>query len=802
MLKQLVVFVVLIVAVFSEAHNESIYFTRAVYYDNDADGFIDSIVLTHSGPIIEQDITTLRQNIRLAAWRNFSPNFQIILPAENTVVLLVDENRDIPVTSVTSDDSISFLEVILPGSSGKVMETRLIPVDSVAPVLQAAQLISYGGIVDSLQVIFSEKVNPIGHNRPFLFRKPSGVSYLIYLSSVTLTDSILTGIPNDISYMSEGDSVWINTAASVTDNAGNIQQNPQNRRVFLERLLFDEIITFTGASYYDQNADGFIDSITISTSGLVSEGNLSAILSLTSLPDFRNFTIVSQYLEENTIALIVQENRDEPNTAVTENDRIVLAQGVISGSILVLGANVLVQDRVAPVILWAHLDAHDVGEDSVLIRFSEPVASINSERPFLFLRPGADEYEVVLRTVFQDNEGRYTGEVISVQQDSIMIGDSVWINTAASVGDNLSNIQSNPLNRRVPLTINLLDFPVVLTQAAYFDMNEDGFIDRIKIRYTGPLHTNDLQRVLELISLPSFRFFSILTITTLDSVIFLSVNERSTMPRTSIFSGDRIAIRGGHLPEGGYLIGGSLAVLDSVAPVINSAHLDWYNQDHQMLRITFSESVKRIFSNQPFLFQKQDGALYTVNTFPDNRLRNANYVGQIQSVAHQNGIQQNDSIWISDEANITDLANITQTAYLNRKVLMTVTYHFKMRYLAENNPFSEGKRTIPQPVEQAYASSNVNLPADGMVIVVEPDRAISHTYPLQGTVSIYDVVQNPVIQKKTMVFHNETNRLYFVWDGRNYNGRKVGTGTYLAVINVSGPDKRKFSSKINIGVKR
>ncbi len=801
MLKQLVVFIVLILAVFSEAHKEKIYFTRAVYYDNDADGFIDSIVLTHTGPVLERDITTLRQNIRLAAWRNFSPNFRIILPAENTVVLLVDENRDIPVTSVTGDDNIRFLEVILPGG-GMVMETQLTPVDSVAPVLQAVQLISYGGIVDSLRGILSEKVDPVGFNRPFLFRKPSGVSYLIYLSSVTLTDSILIGIPNDISYMSEGDSVWINTAASVTDNAGNIQQNPKNRRVLLERLLFDEIITFTGASYYDQNADGFIDSITISTSGPVRESNLSNILSLTSLPEFRNFTIVSQYLEENTIVLIVQENRDEPNTAVTDSDRIVLAQGVISGTILVLGVNVLVQDRVAPVILWAHLDAHDVGEDSVLIRFSEPVVSISNERPFRFLRPGADEYEVTLRAVFQDNEGRYTGEVISVQQDSIMIGDSVWINTTASIGDNLSNIQSNPLNRRVPLTINLLDFPVVLTQAAYFDMNEDGLIDRIKIRYTGPLHTNDLQKTQELIRLPSFRFFSILSITTLDSVIFLSVKERSTIPRTSIFPEDRIVIRGGHLPEGGYLIEGSLSVLDSVAPVINSAHLDWYNQGHQMLRIIFSEPVKKIYSNQPFLFRKPDGTLYTVNTFPNNRLNNANYIGQIQNVSHQNGIQQNDSIWISDGANITDLVNITQTSYLNRKVLITVTYHFKMRYLAENNPFSEGKRSIPEPVEQAYANNNLSLPDDGMVIIVEPDRPISHKYPLRGTVSIYDVAQNPVIQKKTMVFHSETNRLYFVWDGRNYNGRKVGTGTYLAVINASGPDKRKFSSKINIGVKR
>ncbi len=801
MRKQLVVFAILIIAAVTVAHNESIYFTRAVYYDSDADGFIDSIVLTHSGPIVQRDISTLRQNIRLPAWRNFSPDFQIILPADNTVVLLVNENRDIPVTSVTSDDIIRFLEVVLPGSNGKVMETQLTPIDSVAPVLQSAQLISYGGVVDSLRVILSEKIRPFTHQRPFLFRKPSGVSYLIYLSSVTLTDSIVSGIPNNISYMSEGDSVWINTDALITDNAGNVQQNSLNRRVFLEMLRFDDIITFTGASYYDRNADGFIDSITISTSGSVSESNLSAILSLTSLPDYRNFTIQSQYLEENTIVLIVQENRDEPNTAVTENDRIILTQGVILERVLVLGANILVQDRVAPVILWAHLDAHDVGEDSVLIRFSEPVAPINSEMPFRFLRPGADEYEATLRAVFQDNEGRYTGEVVSVQQDTIMIGDSVWINTAASIGDNLSNIQSNPLNRRVPLTVNLMDFPVVLTQAAYFDMNRDGFIDRIKIRFTGPLHDNDLQRVQELISLPSFRFFSILNISILDSTIFLTVRELSAMPRTSVFPGDRIAVRGGHLPEGGYLIGGTVSVLDSVAPVINSAHLDWYNQDHQMLRITFSEPIKKIYSNQPFLFQKPDAAVYTVNTFPDNRLNDANYIGQIQNVYHQNGIQQNDSIWISDKANITDKVNITQTAYINRKVLITITYHFQIRYLAENNPFTEGRRAIPQPVEEAYALNNVSLPADGMVIIVEPDRAISHSYPLKGTVSIYDVVQNPVIQKKTMVFHSQTNRLYFVWDGRNYNGRKVGTGTYLAVINVSGPD-RKFSSKINIGVKR
>jgi hypothetical protein len=61
MRKQLIAIAFFVGATFSIAHNENIYFSEAVYYDNDADGFIDSIVLTHTGPIIERDITTLRQ---------------------------------------------------------------------------------------------------------------------------------------------------------------------------------------------------------------------------------------------------------------------------------------------------------------------------------------------------------------------------------------------------------------------------------------------------------------------------------------------------------------------------------------------------------------------------------------------------------------------------------------------------------------------------------------------------------------------------------------------------------------------
>lgn len=783
-----------------KAHNENIYFSKAVYYDTNADGFIDSIVLTHSGPIFEGDISTLRQHIHLPDWRNFSAGFQILLPTDNTVVLIVREYRDTPITSVTSGDFIRFSEVLLPGK-GYINANALTPLDSVAPVLQKAQLISYGDIVDSLRVVFSEKIRVFNHGRPFLFITPQGTSYLVNISSVALSDSILTAIPTNVSYMNQGDSVWINPSASITDNNGNIQNNPDNRRVPLEILQFDDLITFSNAAYYDSNADGFIDSIIINTAGPIGEYNLGTIITMINLPGYRNFTIVRTSLIENSIIMIVNENNDEPNTAVNDSDRIVITQGVISGKALVVGTSIKVQDRVAPVILWAHLESHDVGDDTIFLKFSEQVNSINNWQPFRFLRPGEGEYEVTIRPVFQNNEGRFIGQVVSVTLDSLMIGDSVWINTAASISDMLKNVQRNPGNRRVPLTINLFDIPVEFTYAAYFDSNKDGFIDLIKMRYRGPLHSNDLASVRAMISLPAFRYFSIISIISFDSTINITIKENSKIPRTAVFSEDKIKIKAGHLPEGGYLVGATISVLDSVAPVISSSHLDWYNRNQQILRVTFSEPVRKIFSNQPFLFKKPLGEQYIVFMMTNNLLTNSNYTGQVQNIDNLNGIEVNDSIWIFNNARISDLKNNVQTSYINRKVPITVSYHFQMRYLAENNPFSEGKRPVPQQVEQAYVNNNQSLPSDGMVIIVEPDRDITHECPLNGTVSIYDVVSNPVIEQKSMVFDNGTNRLYYVWDGRNYNGRKVGTGTYLAVINVN-KQGQKFCKKLKIGVKR
>jgi len=42
----------------------------------------------------------------------------------------------------------------------------------------------------------------------------------------------------------------------------------------------------------------------------------------------------------------------------------------------------------------------------------------------------------------------------------------------------------------------------------------------------------------------------------------------------------------------------------------------------------------------------------------------------------------------------------------------------------------------------------------------------------------------------------------FMWDGKNQNGRNVGTGTYLAVIRCKDMDGNVFMEQVKLGIKK
>jgi hypothetical protein len=95
-----------------------------------------------------------------------------------------------------------------------------------------------------------------------------------------------------------------------------------------------------------------------------------------------------------------------------------------------------------------------------------------------------------------------------------------------------------------------------------------------------------------------------------------------------------------------------------------------------------------------------------------------------------------------------------------------------------------------------------NRTGGGVIIVAQPKEDVRRAVSLSGTVSIYDIVNNPVATDLPMKPDDETKQLFLVWDGRNSRQRKVATGTYVAVVTINQDGKPEEESTVRIGVKR
>ncbi|MBD3420136.1 MAG: hypothetical protein GF398_08475 [Chitinivibrionales bacterium] len=75
--------------------------------------------------------------------------------------------------------------------------------------------------------------------------------------------------------------------------------------------------------------------------------------------------------------------------------------------------------------------------------------------------------------------------------------------------------------------------------------------------------------------------------------------------------------------------------------------------------------------------------------------------------------------------------------------------------------------------------------------------------PQKSSYMIYDPVGNLVVDNMPLVRGGSTNNYYSLWDGRNSNGRHVGTGTYLVIFNlVDENDKAVAPVRAKVGVKK
>ncbi len=324
----------------------------AYYYDRNADGYVDSIVVNiqtdlddgltkeHLDEIMEEELLTL------PSFRGFSINSYRVLSDESFALRVTEDNSHDPVTYIRSDDSIKVDQKIL--SIGGWVEAATIPIyDKVAPILMKGSKTFDGNgyptpllvdfqdtIADTLFVDFSEPVKDISHDVPFYFLAIDGnVEYTADLvqqdlnstrAKFTVTD--ING--NTVTNFHTGDSVWIHEKDRVfdicKDENGATANNPQNNKDNKKRML---TVTFVAI-------DLKLDPISITPLNLSDINNESV-----EIPDtLINLFIQQNMLEDmnlqlndngNFIGMVIQINPDFGDNDIESFEKLLL-EGEIS----------------------------------------------------------------------------------------------------------------------------------------------------------------------------------------------------------------------------------------------------------------------------------------------------------------------------------------------------------------------------------------------------------------------------------------------------------------------------------------
>ncbi len=255
------------------------------------DGFIDIIsVITNVVPDSAL-LSSLLSNIALADTHNFT--ITGIQVTDSGFNIIVTSGTEFPITSVDPDKDSLWITNDVQVNNNIIFITQKPVKDGIPPVLIklakfTPKLALKKGIIyyDTLQVTFSEKVHlpPYKTDHPFQFKSVIGNPYVMYLTPLSqkkegiiqtyLVKSLTIDFPNN------DDLVSIDSSASITDLAGNVQDDPNNKPVPLKVMPFKFILNINITT----NPGDFLQTFTVN--GITGTG-IGIIVSLVevSWPD-------------------------------------------------------------------------------------------------------------------------------------------------------------------------------------------------------------------------------------------------------------------------------------------------------------------------------------------------------------------------------------------------------------------------------------------------------------------------------------------------------------------------------------
>ena len=399
--------------------------------------------------------------------------------------------------------------------------------------------------------------------------------------------------------------------------------------------------------------------------------------------------------------------------------------------------------------------------------------------------------------------------VNSDDNSKISKGDSIFINYDANVRikDINGNEQTARDNKKVEIDKDIL---AEIVSAAYFDtdMSKDGYVDLIKIDVGVNIDSDIAQTLADAIEPNLPRGFSVFRPAALNlnkTGFDLKVeeqakreadkgNRKDNLPNTGVDENDVIKlledIRFGDIT----IKANKKEIDDSVAPVILYAE---YDVEKSILDAVFSEAVKPTSKGNPYLFWDESpapGRQFTMtftNSSPDDEQPNGNtlrYYVESTGIAYP---VDKDSIWLVNRGYVSDISDNVQDLTVRAPIVLKGSYPNNLELHIVPNPLAlvntGGKGHEPYELDEGLLTY-FSIPRGrikGAAIVLEARGPVSDNKSLRGFFKIFDNTGNAVTDGIDMEFSDVAEGSAAgagVWDGKNRNGRNVGAGTYLVLV--------------------
>jgi uncharacterized repeat protein (TIGR01451 family) len=443
-----------------------------------------------------------------------------------------------------------------------------------------------------------------------------------------------------------------------------------------------------------------------------------------------------------------------------------------------------IADGVGPAILEARLyESSDRKKDTLLLVFSEEVHTMNFDNKTLQLIKAGSSDTVGVSILAATPAGIYIQARIALSQQS---------NNRPEVGDYIRFLPGEKGGSCTDVSLNLPNLknkdviiksgPPAITKAWYSDNNADGVVKDIYVRFLRPVDISNMSFTINWgAALANNVKDKSLSYHNNDSSIVHIVLPDNFTNANSIKTAGKIFLKPEFLSTNEYQTGWAT---DSTAPVVLRAMIAAAASTDNgkvpdTLNVVFSEPFSIINTTRPFVFTSQKNVNYTMDlTLLSFKDTTATFL--ITDYDPATFPSPGDSIRIYTNA-IKDTSGNIQSVERNRNGIISFKQgNFDITIKAGPNPFNTNDKAI--------------------LITATPGGKIRADISLEVKLSIYDNMGNSILSETKMKVDPQTQQATYEWKGLNRNGRKVGTGTYIAFVKAKSLLGEK-SGKIKIGVR-